>query len=70
MIILFNQAPAEGCTVAAALNADAQGAGLIDTSATFGYFFTPLIQNVAQSISTDADDVAARRAILNGANIR
>ena len=69
LIILFNQAPADGCTTSPSKTALARGSGFIDANAPLGYLFTPVVQNTASTRNGSVDD-ATRFALIEGANIR
>lgn len=68
LIILHNQAPRPECDTSPSLTDDVRSSGVIDTSASVGYIFTPLIQNTATSMM-GSSNTSQRNAIVEGANI-
>ncbi|MCA9677146.1 MAG: hypothetical protein H6709_19235 [Kofleriaceae bacterium] len=67
IIILQNQAPTEGCVVAASPSESYIGSGLIDSTSTAGYVFTPVAKNFS-TVAESADD-RRRIAFVTGARV-
>jgi hypothetical protein len=65
LVVLENLQPAEGCTFSTSGDTFIT-IGRIDTQATSGYQFTPLVRNTAVSV---ADDPGARLALVQGADV-
>jgi hypothetical protein len=66
MIILRNQVPGEGCEISANESDAFYSSGIIDTNASRGYVFTPLVQSL---VSLSSDESNPRLIAMRGADV-